>query len=83
MNAGADDPYAASHGAGYKAVYDLAEPERSVFVQTTGQSGNPFSRHYRSLATTWADGGYIPMVTNPARYRADATGVWRLRPAGD
>ena len=70
----------ATHGAGYKAIYDLADPERSLFVQTTGQSGNPFSRHYRSFATLWADGGYIAMTTDPETYRARSMGIWRLRP---
>ena len=80
-NLGSDEPYASVHGAGYKAVYDLAQPERSLFIQTTGQSGNPFSRRYRDLATRWADGGMLPMVTDPAVYRARASGIWRLRPS--
>ena len=76
---GSDEPYASTHGAGYKAIYDLSNPERSMFIQTTGQSGNPFSRHYRRFATLWADGGYLPMVTDPAIYREDAIGTWTLR----
>ncbi len=46
-------PFAAVHGPGFRAVYDLADLERSRFVIATGQSGNPFSRHYDDLTDTW------------------------------
>ncbi|MEC7397784.1 MAG: penicillin acylase family protein, partial [Pseudomonadota bacterium] len=36
------DPYRHSHGAAYRAVYDLGNPENSRFSLATGQSGNPF-----------------------------------------
>ena len=78
---GSDTPYATTHGAGYKAVYDLASPERSLFIQTTGQSGNPFSPHYRDLADLWANGAYISIRTDGAAYRERARGEWVLRPA--
>lgn len=77
----ADDPYRSTHGAGYKAVYDLAEPERSVFVQNTGQSGHFMSPQYRAQVETWANGEYLPMRTDPAAYRDGAMGTWTLRPA--
>ena len=35
-------PYRHSHGAAYRAVYDLGNPENSRFSLATGQSGNPF-----------------------------------------
>ena len=44
------------HGAGYRAVYDLADLDRSRFMVATGQSGNPLSRFYGSLSRRWADG---------------------------
>ena len=34
-------PFEAVHGASYRGVYDLADPDRSRFVIATGQSGNP------------------------------------------
>ena len=57
-------PFAQNHGAGYRAVYDLADPERSVFVISTGQSGNPLSSHYEDYAEPWRDGRYLPMLTD-------------------
>jgi len=50
-------PYASLHGAGYRAVYDLGNLDNSRFMQATGQSGNPLSRHYGDLNERWRDGG--------------------------
>ncbi|MGB3280039.1 MAG: penicillin acylase family protein, partial [Pseudorhodobacter sp.] len=40
------DPFLNVHGAGYRGVYDFADPDSSVFILSTGQSGHPLSRHY-------------------------------------
>jgi penicillin amidase len=53
--------FADVHGPGYRAVYDLADLERSRFMIATGQSGNPFSPHYGSLARRWRDGIYAKL----------------------
>jgi len=45
-----------NHGPGYRAVYDLADPDRSRYVIATGQSGNPLSRHWGDLAGRWQRG---------------------------
>jgi penicillin amidase len=47
------------HGAGYRAVYDLSEQDRSRFIIAPGQSGNWFSSHYGDLAKRWRDGGWL------------------------
>ena len=73
-------PFAQNHGAGYRAVYDLAEPERSVFIISTGQSGNPLSSHYEDYAEPWRDGHYLPMLTERARVEEDALGTLVLEP---
>lgn len=54
--------FAHIHGPGYRAVYDLADPENSRFMIATGQSGNPFSPWYGSLAERWRDGAYLKPV---------------------
>jgi penicillin amidase len=55
-------PYASIHGAGYRGVYDLAALDRSRFVVTPGQSGNPFSPHYADLAELWRAGGFLTIA---------------------
>jgi penicillin amidase len=49
------------HGAAYRGVYDLADLDRSLFIVTPGQSGNPFSRHARDFAQRWRDGATITL----------------------
>ena len=75
-----DHPFAQNHGAGYRAVYDLGEPERSVFIQSTGQSGNPLSAHYGDYIDAWRDGRYLPMLTERARVEEGALGTLILNP---
>ena len=75
-----DRPFAQSHGAGYRAVYDLGDPERSVFVISTGQSGNPFSPYYEDYATPWRDGRYLPMLTDRATVEENALATLVLTP---
>jgi len=58
FGAPAETLFADVHGPGYRAVYDLADLDRSRFIIATGQSGNPFSPHYGNLAERWRDGIY-------------------------
>ena len=78
---GAVEPFLNVHAAGYRGVYDLADPDASVFVIATGQSGHPLSRHYDDLGEFWRRGEYIPMTLDPDLARAGATGVTVLDPA--
>ncbi len=48
-------PFARQHGGGYRAIYDLANPDRSRFMITTGESGHIFSKHYGDLVPLWND----------------------------
>jgi penicillin amidase len=75
-----ENPFASIHGPGYRAVYDLADLDRSKFIQATGQSGNFLSPHYRDLTEKWRDGGYISIPASRARALDGAVGVLRLRP---
>ena len=74
------NPYADVHAAGYRAVYDFADPDSSVFITATGQSGHPLSRHYDDLSELWRRGEYIPMSLDPALARAAAAGITWLQP---
>ena len=76
----APDPFANVHAAAYRGVYDFADPESSVFVTATGQSGHFLSRHYDDLGVLWRRGEYIPMALDPELARAGAVGEMRLVP---
>ncbi|MCC5995447.1 MAG: penicillin acylase family protein [Oceanicaulis sp.] len=49
--------YDSVHAATLRAVYDLADLNRSRFMHAPGQSGHPLSPHFRDLAERWAEGG--------------------------
>lgn len=74
------NPYLNVHGAGYRGVYDFADPDSSVFITATGQSGHPLSRHYDDLGELWRRGEYIPMSLDPGLARAAAVGITRITP---
>jgi penicillin amidase len=76
-----DNPYLNVHGAGYRGVYDFADPDSSVFISATGQSGHPLSRHYDDLGELWRRSEYIPMSLDPDLARAAAVGIMTLTPA--
>ncbi|MEM6939240.1 MAG: penicillin acylase family protein [Pseudomonadota bacterium] len=74
------NPFYNVHGAGYRGVYDFADPDSSVFVIATGQSGHFLSRHYDDMAQLWRRGEYIPMSLDEELARAAAVGVTQLLP---
>ncbi len=75
-----DNPYLNVSGAGYRGVYDFADPDSSVFITATGQSGHFLSRYYDDMAQLWRRGEYIPMSLDPDLARAAAVGVTVLEP---
>ena len=78
---GADpEPFFNVHAAGYRGVYDFADPDSSVFVTATGQSGHFLSRHYDDLGQLWRRGEYIPMSLDLDLARAAAVGVTQITP---
>jgi penicillin G amidase len=62
-------PFANRHAASLRALYDLADLDRSLFMQSTGQSGNFLSPWYANLADRWAR---VEYVTIPTRREAIA-----------
>ncbi|MGZ9809782.1 penicillin acylase family protein [Pseudoroseicyclus sp. H15] len=74
------EPFANIHAAAFRGVYDFADPDSSVFIISTGQSGHPLSRHYDDLGELWRRGEYIPMSLDADLARAAATGIITLEP---
>jgi penicillin amidase len=59
----------------YRQVVDLGQPEASLYMHTTGQSGNVLSEHFADLLTRWQQVAYLPM-----RAAAGDGAVLTLRP---
>ena len=56
-------PFANRHAASLRAIYDLADLDRSLFIQSTGQSGNFLSPWYSNMAERWAKVEYVTIPT--------------------
>jgi penicillin G amidase len=48
-------PFIRTHGGGFRGLYDLADPDKSRFMITTGESGHVLSPHYGDLVPLWND----------------------------
>jgi penicillin amidase len=67
-------------GASFRVVMDVGNWDESVAVNTPGQSGNPFSPHYRDLAPLWAAGEYVPLLFSRGAVERAASEVIALTP---
>ena len=79
-NFGFDDAYKSRHASAYRGIYDLSDMNNSIFIQSTGQSGNFMSDNYRDFAERWSKVEYIPMTTDAASYSQAAQGTWVFKP---
>ncbi|TRZ68139.1 MAG: penicillin acylase family protein [Rhodocyclaceae bacterium] len=75
-----EQPFAARHAASLRALYDLSGLDRSLYMFSSGQSGNPFSPFYRNLNAAWARVEYIPMSMRRADIENQQLGTLRLLP---
>ncbi len=73
-------PFASRHAASLRAIYDLADLDKSVYIDSTGQSGNVLSPLYRNFAERWSRVEYIPMSMRRADAEAGELGTLRLQP---
>jgi len=76
-----DDPFAHVHGAGFRGVYDLADPAASRFVIATGQSGNPLSPHWGDFVRRWRDGQAVTLSGTPEEVAEGGRGRLTILPA--
>jgi penicillin G amidase len=64
------------HGAGLRLVADLADPDRTLAIIATGQSGHPLSAHWGDLLPAWRDGRTVALGRAPE----GESGRFRLLP---
>ena len=55
------NPYKHVVGPSLRMIIDVGDWERSFFILPSGQSGHPFSRHYRDQAGLWQQREYIQL----------------------
>jgi penicillin amidase len=68
-------PFINTHGPSLRQVVDLADPEGGGLIITSGESGNPLSRHYRDQRDRWWKGELWNVPLSAAR----VAGVSMLR----
>ncbi|NRQ35823.1 penicillin acylase family protein [Nonomuraea sp. NN258] len=56
-----------------RMIVDLADLDKSQWINLTGASGHAFHDNYRDQAETWAEGGLLPMLAKPESVQAAAT----------
>jgi penicillin amidase len=61
-------------------VIDLQDFDRSVILNTPGQSGDPSSPHYRDLFPLWASGTFVPMLYSRDKILEAAEEILTLQP---
>lgn len=53
--------YLDDHGPSLRALYDLADPTKSRFMHSSGQSGQAWSKWYSTFVSDWAKVDYVPL----------------------
>ena len=61
-------------------VLDVGNWDASRTINAPGQSGDPFSPHYRDLAPLWATGQYVPLLFSRDAVENAASEVIKLIP---
>jgi penicillin amidase len=73
-------PFRSHEGPSLRAIYDLADLERSEFIHSSGQSGNRLEPAYSNYAKRWSDVRYLPMQTRRETVVVGAMGTLVLTP---
>ncbi|HEX4897363.1 MAG TPA: penicillin acylase family protein, partial [Candidatus Limnocylindrales bacterium] len=77
---GIDRVFSVSNGPSYRLTIDMSAVDEGRIVITTGNSGNPFDRHYGDLIDDWATGGTVPLPFSWDAIEAGAASTLTLRP---
>ena len=74
------DSWEQASGASYREILDTSDWDRSVAVNTPGQSGQPGSPHYSDLMPLWDAGRYFPLAYSRAAVEKQTTDRLTLKP---
>ncbi|MDB5798221.1 MAG: penicillin acylase family protein [Paucimonas sp.] len=73
-------PFDNRHAASLRALYDLGQPENSLYIQSTGQSGNLLSPLYRNFLQRWVTVDYLPMRMQRSAVEQGSLGTLKMQP---
>ena len=67
-------------GASFRIIVDEGDWDRSLMINSPGQSGNPDSPHYKDLFATWANDRYFPACFSRPKVLSVTRQTLLLRP---
>ena len=77
---GMGDSWEQASGASYREILDTSDWDKSVAVNTPGQSGQPGSPHYSDLMPLWDRGQYFPLTYSRKAVEVQTTDRLVLEP---
>ena len=75
-----NNPYSVVALPSYRQIIDWSNPDKSLAMHTTGQSGLVFSPHYGDMVLKWLNMEYHTMLFNRADIEAQKQALLILRP---
>ncbi|MGP1993624.1 penicillin acylase family protein [Zobellia laminariae] len=75
-----DGVYKVSSGPSTRRVVDFSDVENSMSILPTGQSGNPFSIHYKDQAEMYVNGEFRKMMLNKEEIISTSKSVLTFSP---
>ncbi|MER8441100.1 penicillin acylase family protein [Mesorhizobium sp. M1312] len=68
--------FSVTDGPSVRMIIDVGCWDKSIFINTPGQSGVPTSKHYHDLVAGWQHGNYKPLLYS--EYRIDREVIHRI-----
>ncbi|GAB3490964.1 penicillin acylase family protein [Spirosoma knui] len=69
-----------THGASFRILVDTENWDKTLGINSPGQSGDPASPHYRDLFPIWAENGYFPVFFSKPKVQSVAESTAVLQP---
>jgi len=73
--------FSVTAGPSLRALYDMGDLDAGRIITTTGQSGQPFSRHVDDWVSPWVHNETVPLPFSDAAIDASAAATLWLEPA--
>jgi len=75
-----EDPFSVNHGPSYRQIVDLSDWNNSRSMHTTGQSGQPFHKHFSDMIESWCIVEHHPMLFDRTQIEQNREGLLVLKP---
>ena len=68
-----------THGASFRILVDTEDWDKTLGINSPGQSGNPDSPHYGDLFPIWAENSYFPSFFSKEKIKSVAEKITILK----